>query len=81
MPPHKTEANKGKSVSIENPVEKRRRLKSLPTYKNWYKDGAVTRPYDQGGCGGCWAFSAVSTIETLAFVHDVVKDLTEFSVA
>ena len=46
VPAHKTAANKGKSVRLENPETSRRRLKALPAYKNWYKEGAVTRPYD-----------------------------------
>jgi len=41
-------------------------------YKNWAEEGAVTSPYDQAGCGGCWAFSTASTTETLAYIsgHD-----------
>jgi len=40
----------------------------VPMYKNWYEEGAVTSPYDQSGCGGCWAFATASTCETLAFL-------------
>jgi len=79
VPPHKTAANKDKSVPLETP-ERRRRLKGLPTYKNWYKEGAVTRPYDQGACGGCWAFSSISAVESLAFINGVDKELQEYSV-
>lgn len=44
----------------------------VPMYKNWAEEGAVTTPYDQSGCGGCWAFATASTCETLAFLsgHD-----------
>lgn len=44
----------------------------LPEYVNWYKQGVVTKPYSQLSCGSCWAFTAVSTLESLAFIkgHD-----------
>lgn len=71
VPGHKTAANVGKSVI----TSERRRLKDMPEYKNWYKEGAVTVPYDQGACGGCWAFSCVSAVESLAYISGVNKQL------
>jgi len=40
----------------------------IPDYKNWFEEGFVTRPYDQGACGACWAFTAASTLESLAMI-------------
>jgi C1A family cysteine protease len=37
----------------------------LKPYVNWYKDGFVSSPYDQGRCGGCWAFSTAAAVESL----------------
>lgn len=54
----------------------------IPTYKNWMDEGYVTRPYDQGGCGACWAFTAASTLESLAMITATEKagSLQEYSV-
>ena len=36
---------------------------ALPTSVDWREKGVVTRIKSQGNCGGCYAFSAVATIE------------------
>lgn len=40
----------------------------------------MTRPYDQNGCGACWAFSAAAATESLAIISGYDSQLTEYSV-
>lgn len=88
VPAHKTEAMKGLSVPYSPPPsdeemeqeDRGRGLRSATTYKNWFTEGAVTVPYDQGMCGGCWSFSSVSAVESMAYIEGVNKELQEYSV-
>ena len=42
---------------------------NLPDSIDWRAKGAVQPIQDQGGCGSCWAFSAVATMESDHFIQ------------
>ena len=39
-------------------------VSALPSSLDWREKGVVTDVKDQGGCGGCWSFSAAETTES-----------------
>jgi hypothetical protein len=50
---------------------------NLPSYVDWREQGAVAPIKNQGNCQSCWAFSAVSTTESISYI--VYGDLITLS--
>jgi cathepsin L len=63
-------SNGGKHMAAARASAQRADLEShvpvsaLPASLDWRTKGVVTAVKDQGGCGGCWSFSAAETLES-----------------
>ena len=55
--------------------------RDLPAYFDWREFGehsACTDVRSQGGCGACWAFAAMGTVESALLIHQsIAADLSE----
>ncbi|CAG2117960.1 unnamed protein product, partial [Medioppia subpectinata] len=53
-------------------------LSSAPQSFDWRSSGKVTSVKNQGGCGSCWAFSVLATLESAFLIkHNQNLDLSE----
>ena len=47
----------------------------MPESVDWHKAGKMSTPSNQGGCGSCWAFTTVATMEAAhAIKHETAPE-------
>lgn len=51
----------------------------LPKYVNWYENGMVNEPEDQGSCGSCYSFATNAAMESFYAINVEKDSLRKFS--
>lgn len=61
---NKVPSGHSKLLRSHNPYERKHKNKDVPEWVDWTDKGIVTAVKDQGHCGSCYSFAALSTMES-----------------
>lgn len=63
------------SHNIQSYTQSNQKRDEIPSNVNWCDAGMCNTPRNQGSCGSCWAFSAVTAIESQLSFHEYGKPI------
>lgn len=59
------QSNLSSRTKSDHSKKHRHKRETLPNKIDWRKKNAVTKIYNQGNCGACWAYSVIETVESM----------------